>query len=167
MSSETLVLSSELSKDAYPENNGGSFTNELTPPLVFGSNGSIKINDLAYVPGSWDNVRVNSNEITIKMRSYPIWGLVPTTLYHTGQIVYNTGTRKKYLSNSNRQFRNVVVYRVTITLAKKWGMTKEHHTSDWMPGKPFNIKDKNPKEPPIFKTVKDGIFPRILATSTP
>ena len=71
MSSETLVVSSELSKDIYPENHGGSFTNELAPPLVFGSNGYVKINDLAYVPGSWDNVRENFNEITIKMRGYP------------------------------------------------------------------------------------------------
>src|SRR3981189_810425 len=94
MSSETLVLSSELSKDAYPENNGGSFTNELTPPLVFGSNGSIKINDLAYVPGSWDNMRENSNEITIKMRGYPVWGLVSATLYHFGEITFERGTRK-------------------------------------------------------------------------
>ena len=160
MSSETLVLSSELSKDAYPENNGGSFTNELTSPLVFGSNGSIKINDLAYVPGSWDNVRVNSNEITIKMRGYPIWGLVPTTLYHSGQIIYNTGTRKKYLSNSNRQFRNVDVYRATITLANKWGRTKEQHTSDWMASHSTSII-KLPVQHPYLEQLQTGIFPGI------
>src|SRR3981189_3674974 len=98
---------------------------------LFGSDSYIKINDLAYVPGSWDNVRENSNEITLKMRGYPVWGLVPATIYHSGEIIYNLGTRKKYTRNSNRQFRNVAVYRVTITLAKKWNMTKERHTSDW------------------------------------
>src|SRR3981189_1055630 len=108
MSSETLVLSSELSKDIYPENNGGSFTNELTPLLIFGSDGYIKINDLAYVPGSWDNVRENSNEITLKMRGYPVWGLVPGTLYHSGKITFERGTRKKYRRNSNRAFRTLM-----------------------------------------------------------
>ena len=47
MNSETLVIFSVLSKDLYPENNGGSFTNELAPPLLFESNGHDKINDLA------------------------------------------------------------------------------------------------------------------------
>src|SRR3981189_1160589 len=157
MSSETLVLSSELSKDAYPENNGGSFTNELTPPLIFGSNGSIKINDLAYVPGSWDNVRINSNKITIKMRGYPIWGLVPGTLYHSGEITFERGTRKKYRRNSNRAFRNVDVYRLQIVI-NSW--TKIPHTSEWMPGKPFDINDTNPTPPPIFRTLKEKDLPR-------
>ena len=75
MLSETLVLSSELSKDVHPENNGGCFVNELGP-LLFRSDSHIKINDLAYIPGSWNNVRENSNEMTIQMRGYPIWGLI-------------------------------------------------------------------------------------------
>src|SRR3981189_172038 len=170
MSSETLVLSSELSKDAYPENNGGSFTNELTPPLVFESNGSIKINDLAYVPGSWDNVRINSNKITVKMRGYPVWGLVPGTLYHFGEITFERGTRQKYLRNSNRSFRDVDVYRLQIVILKmidtdRW--TKLRHTSDWMPGKPFDIKNQNPTPPPIFRTLKENDLSWDLANKTP
>ena len=159
-----MVLSSELSKDAYPENNGGSFTNELTPPLVFGSNGSIKINDLAYVPGSWDNVRINSNKITIKMRGYPIWGLVPRTLYHSGEITFERGTRKKYLRNSNRQFRNVDVYRLQIFI-NSW--TKIPHISEWMPGKPFDINNQNPTPPPIFRTIKEKDLPQNPVNKTP
>ena len=77
MSSETLVLSSELSKDTHPENNGGCFTTDLGTPLLFGSDTYIKINDLAYMPNSWNNVRENSNEITLKMRGYDVWGLTP------------------------------------------------------------------------------------------
>ena len=68
MSSETLVLSSELSKGTYPDNNGGCFTTDLGQPLIFGSDGYVKITDLAYTPASWNNVRENSNEITLKMR---------------------------------------------------------------------------------------------------
>src|SRR3981189_1238112 len=159
MSSETLMLSSEVSKCTYPDNHGGCFTTDLGQPLLFGSDGYIKINDLGYVPGSWDNVRENSNEITLKMRGYPVWGLVPATIYHSGEIKFEGGTRKKYQRNSNRAFRIVDVYRATITLAKKWDMTKEHRTSDWMPGKRFDVNNKNPKEPPIFRTVTDGDLP--------
>src|SRR3981189_1730966 len=146
MSSETLVISSELSKDLYPENNGGSFKNELAPPLVFES-GHVKINDLAYVPGSWDNVRENSNEITIQMRGCPVWGLVYATLYHSGEITFETGTRKNYRRNTNREFRNVDVYRAHISIAEKttrWGKIKHPHTSDWTPGKPFDVNVTSP-----------------------
>src|SRR3977135_4747378 len=104
MSSETLVLSSELSKDTHPENHGGCFTTDLGTPLIFGSNGYVKINDLAYVPGPGDNVGESSNEITLKMRGYPIWGLVPATIYHSGEIIFERGTRKKYRRNSNRAY---------------------------------------------------------------
>ena len=80
-----MIISSELSKDLYPENNGGSFTNELAPPLLFGSNGYVKINDLAYFPGSWDNVRENSNEITIKMRGTPYGAWSPPPYIISGK----------------------------------------------------------------------------------
>src|SRR3981189_3324471 len=162
MSSETLVLSSELSKGTYPDNNGGRFTTDLGHPLIFGSDGYVKITDLAYTPRSWNNVRENSNEITLKMRGYPMWGLVPRTLYHSGEITFERGTRKKYLRNSNRSFRNVDVYRLLIVLLRmidteRW--TKIRHISDWMPGKPFGIKDQNPTPPPIFKTLKEVDLP--------
>src|SRR3981189_2919224 len=167
MSSETLVISSELSKDLYPENNGGSFTNEMAQPLVFES-GHVKINDLAYVPGFWDNVRENSNEITIKMRGYPVWGLVSATLYHFGEITFERGTRRKYRRNSNRSYRNVDVYRlqiVILTMTDRW--TKIRHTSDWMPGTPFDINNKNLRPPPIFRTIKENDLPWNLSKKTP
>ena len=89
--------------------------------------------------------------------------MVPATIYHIGEITFETGTRKKYRRNSNRQFRNVDVYRATITIGKKLGAEKVHHISDWMPGKPFDVNDKNPKEPPIFRTLTDGDFLRYIA----
>src|SRR3981189_3200614 len=162
MSSETLVLSSEVSKGTYPDNNGGSFTTDLGQPLIFGSDGYIKINDLAYVPGSWDKVRENSNEITLKMRGYPVWGLVPGTLYHYGEMTFERGTRKKYRRNSNRSYRNVDVYRLMIVILRMIDterFTKVRHTSDWMPGKPFNVNNKTPSPAPIFRTVTKGDLP--------
>jgi len=164
MSSETLVLSSELSKGTYPDNNGGCFTTDLGQPLIFGSDGYVKITDLAYTPSSWNNVRENSNEITLKMRGYPVWGLVPRTLYHSGEITFERGTRKKYLRNSNRSFRNVDVYRLLIFI-NSW--TKIPHTSEWMPGKPFDINDTNPTPPPIFRTIKEKDLPKNPVNKTP
>ena len=107
MNSETLLLSTEFSKDIHPENNGGFFTNKLESPLIFGSNSFVKITELAYYPQTWDNVRDNSNEITIQMRGYPVWGLFPATLYNSGEITFETGTRKKYRRNTNCEFRDV------------------------------------------------------------
>src|SRR3981189_21677 len=164
MSSETLVLSSELSKGTYPDNNGGCFTTDLGQPLIFGSDGYVKITDLAYTPASWNNVRENSNEITLKMRGYPVWGLVPRTLYHSGEITFERGTRKKYLRNSNRSFRNVDVYSLLIFI-NSW--TKIPHISEWMPGKPFDINNQNPTPPPIFRTIKEKDLPQNPVNKTP
>src|SRR3981189_3456797 len=153
MSSETLVLSSEVSRGTYPDNNGGCFTTDLGQPLIFGSDDYVKITDLAYTHGSWNNVRENSNEITLKMRGCPVWGLVPATLYHSGEMTFETGTRKKYRRNSNRQFTNVDVYRMHISLITKTtreNIMKIPLTSDWIPGKPTDIN--GPK--PIFRTIK-------------
>ena len=142
-----------MSKDLYPENNGGSFTNELAPPLVFESNGYVKINDLAYVPGSWDNVRENSNEITIKMRGYPIWGLVPATLYHSGEMTFETGTLMQCCRTAQRQHMLVLVKRMHLSLITKTtrvNIMKITLTSDCLLGKPTDIN--GPK--PIFRTIK-------------
>ena len=160
MSSETLVLSSELSKDTHPENNGGCFTTDLGTPLLFGSNGYVKINDLAYVPGTWDNVRENSNEITLKMRGYPIWGLGPATIYHAGETTWEKGNRKKYTRNTDKQkFRLVDVFRLIITRNEIMvvatlpvGTVRKQYTSDWMPGNPFDGKDGE-RGTPIFRTI--------------
>src|SRR3977135_431665 len=157
MSSETLVLSSECSKDTHPENNGGCFTTDLGTPLLFGSNGYVKINDLAYVPGTWDNVRENSNEIKLKMRGYPIWGLGPATIYHgLSKLTYEKGTRKRYTRNTNKEkFRVVDVYRLRIEREEVEASNPKYHSievffSDWMPGDPFDGKKK---DTPIFRTL--------------
>ena len=115
-------------------------------------------------------MRENSNEITIKMRGYPVWGLVSGTLYHFGEITFERGTRKKYRRNHNRSFRDVDVYRLQIVILRmidtdRW--TKLRHTSDWMPGKPFDINNKNPIPPPIFRTLKENDLPWSLANKTP
>src|SRR3981189_849125 len=68
-------------------------------------------------------------------------------------MTFETGTRKKYRRNSNRQFRNVDVYRMHISLITKTtreNIMKIPLTSDWIPGKPTDIN--GPK--PIFRTIK-------------
>ena len=155
MSSETLVLSSELSKDTHPENNGGCFTTDLGTPLIFGSDTYIKINDLAYVPNSWNNVRENSNEITLKMRGYDVWGLGPATIYYGG-IKWEKGTRKRYTRNTNKEkFRVVDVFRLRIErveYSRPNYNSIEVFFSDWMPGEPFDGKDAE-RGTPIFRTL--------------
>src|SRR3981189_3757570 len=48
---------------------------------------------------------------------------------------------------------------------ERW--TKVRHISDWMPGKPFDIKDQNPTPPPIFRTLKEVDLPWDLTNKTP
>ena len=36
-----------------------------------------------------------------------------------------------------------------------------------MPGKPFDVNDKNPKEPPIFRTIKVEDFPWNVSNQYP
>src|SRR3977135_1765691 len=157
MSSETLVLSSELSKDTHRENNGGCFTTDLGTPLIFGSDRYVKVDDLAYMPNSWNNVRENSNEITLKMRGYDVWGLTPATIYHgLSRLRYENGTRKRYTRNTNKeQFRVVDVYRLRIEREEVEASNPKYHSievffSDWMPGDPFDGKKK---DTPIFRTL--------------
>src|SRR3981189_2274906 len=91
------------------------------------------------------------------MRGCPVWGLVHATLYHSGEMTFEMGTRKKYRRNSHRQFRNVDVYRAHISIAEKtvrWGKIKHPHTSDWMAGKPFDVNVRSPIPAPIFRTIK-------------
>src|SRR3981189_1018463 len=48
---------------------------------------------------------------------------------------------------------------------ERW--TKVRHISDWMPGKPFDIKNQNPTPPPIFRTLKEVDLSWDLANKTP
>src|SRR3977135_3527952 len=105
---QVFKLCSDFSRDLFPDNNGGSFTNKLSDAIVCSPNATIKINDLVYNPGSTSNVLEGSNEITIEMANYKVWGLVDTTIYHSGMLKFEKGTRKNYYRIPNgRTFRLV------------------------------------------------------------
>src|SRR3981189_948449 len=79
-----VVLCSEWSKDLYPENTGGKFTNLLHSNMNFsGENWSVALTDVVYTPDTWNNVRADSNDIQIRMKGFHKWGLQPHTLYGT------------------------------------------------------------------------------------
>src|SRR3981189_574305 len=77
-----VVLCSEWSKDLYPENAGGKFTNLLHSNMNFsGENWSVALTDVVYTPDTWNNVRVDSNDIQIRMKGFKKWGIAEYTLW--------------------------------------------------------------------------------------
>src|SRR3981189_162388 len=77
-----VILCSDWSKDLYPENTGGKFTNLLHSNMNFSSeNWLVALTDIVYTPDTWDNVRAESNDIRIRMKGFQKWGLVPYTLW--------------------------------------------------------------------------------------
>ena len=76
-----VVLCSEWSRDLYPANTGGKFTNLLHSNLNFsGENWSVALTDIVYTPDTLNNVRADSNDIQIRMKGFLKWGLVPYSL---------------------------------------------------------------------------------------
>ena len=76
-----VILSSEWSKNQYPDNDGGKFTNVLHHNLNFSrENWSVALTDIAYTPDTWARVLNGYNDIQIRMKGFNKWGLVPLTL---------------------------------------------------------------------------------------
>jgi hypothetical protein len=67
----SIILSSLLCKDAYPENNGGNFHNYLNQELHLDGGCKIALSEVIYEPNSWDNVREGSNDVKISMHFKP------------------------------------------------------------------------------------------------
>src|SRR3981189_383909 len=85
-----VVLCSEWSKDLYPENTGGKFTNLLHSNMNFsGENWSVALTDVVYTPDTWNNVRVGSNDIQIRMKGFKKWGIAEYTLWCATPPVYD------------------------------------------------------------------------------
>src|SRR3981189_1157654 len=77
-----VVLCSEWSKDLYPENTGGKFTNRLHSNMNFsGENWSVALTDIVYTPDTWNNVRADSNDIQIRMKGFKKWRIAEYTLW--------------------------------------------------------------------------------------
>src|SRR6266853_2931948 len=72
--SHSIVLTSALCKDTYPDNHGGDFVNTLNTPLELNEPGQewvVLLSEISYLPDSWYNVRNGNNEITFSMHSFP------------------------------------------------------------------------------------------------
>ena len=58
--SHSIVLTSALCKETYPENHGGDFRNTLNSILEFhtpGEEWAVALSEVSYLPDSWYNVR--------------------------------------------------------------------------------------------------------------
>src|SRR3977135_1688784 len=134
---QVVTLCSDYSHDLFPDNNGGSFTNKLPDAIVCSPNATVKINELVYNPGSTSNVFEGSNEITIEMSNYKVWGLADTKIYHSGTVTFEKGTRTKYRRLPNGRTSTIVDWhRITI----KRGGTEKFYTSEWLKGPPSDIE---------------------------
>src|SRR3981189_2870794 len=84
-----VVLCSEWSKDLYPENAGGKFTNLLHSNMNFsGENWSVALTDVVYTPDTWNNVRADFNDIQIRMKGFKKWSIAEYTLWCGNPPVY-------------------------------------------------------------------------------
>src|SRR6266853_677173 len=72
--SHSIVLTSALCKDTYPNNHGGDFVNNLNTTLELNEAGHewvVSLSEISYLPDSWYNVRTGFNEISFSMHSFP------------------------------------------------------------------------------------------------
>ena len=156
---QVVTLCSDYSHDLFPDNNGGSFTNKLPDAIVCSPNATVKINELVYNPGSTSNVFEGSNEITIEMSNYKVWGLADTKIYHSGTVTYEKGTRTKYRRLPNGRTSTIVDwYRVTIKRISFVGLRgtkyETFYTSEWIKGAP---SDKESATPIFLKVDEEQI----------
>src|SRR3981189_3976675 len=85
-----VILCSDWSKDMYPNNTGGKFTNLLQSNLNFSRDDwSVAITDVIYTPDTWTNVREGFNDIQIRMKGIQKWGIAEYTLWCGKPPVYD------------------------------------------------------------------------------
>jgi serine protease inhibitor len=63
----SLILTSLLCKDTYPNNHGGDFYNVLNQELNFADGWKMALNEIIYEPNAWDDVREDHSDIKISM----------------------------------------------------------------------------------------------------
>src|SRR3981189_1241119 len=111
-----VVLCSEWSKDLYPENAGGKFTNLLHSNMNFsGENWSVALTDVVYTPDTWNNVRVDSNDIQIRMKGFKKWGIAEYTLWcarpPTHEIVEANGLNASFIATVDACREQILYYK--------------------------------------------------------
>src|SRR5277367_4971101 len=70
---EIDYLSNSFCKKDFPNNQAGNFQNKLNKSLTFKTKGKVALSEILYTPGSWDNVRLGSNEIGIEISDCPVF----------------------------------------------------------------------------------------------
>ena len=94
-----MILCSDWSKDMYPNNTGGKFTNLLQSNLNFSRDDwSVALTDVIYTPDTWTNVREGFNDIQIRMKGFKKWGVTQYTLWCSRPPVYDIVEAKATLT---------------------------------------------------------------------
>src|SRR3977135_1881450 len=73
MSNHSIIISSSLCKDTFPDNHGGEFSNYLNRSLEFDEPHeqlSVALSEIVYTPDSWMNVREGFNEIKVSINNF-------------------------------------------------------------------------------------------------
>ena len=78
----SIVLCSDWNRKEFPNNHGGEFTNILPQNVNFSlDNASTAISSIVYTPDSWMNVRDTTNDVTVRMSGFHVWGRVTKDVY--------------------------------------------------------------------------------------
>src|SRR5271156_4884491 len=80
----SLVMCSDWSRNMFPKNQGGHFTNRLHATANFSfENSYVALGDVIHSRDSFQNVRENFNDVEIRMKGFTVWGIKEYTVYLT------------------------------------------------------------------------------------
>ena len=78
----SLVMCSDWSRNMFPKNQGGHFTNRLHATANFSDENSyVALGDVVHSRDSFQNVRENFNDVEIRMKGFTVWGIKEYTVY--------------------------------------------------------------------------------------
>src|SRR3977135_1038668 len=144
----SVVLCSDWSRDMYPENSGGKFTNLLHHNMNFSrEDWSVALTDIVYTPDTWHNVRDGYNDVQIRMKGFYKWGLIPITMWGGEAPTYEIVGSKYRVTFGRRKGTTLDPH----AAAKDISPRPVYFRSEWMPDtKPFHV-DVKLVNTPIFK----------------
>src|SRR5271156_438294 len=82
----SLVMCSDWSRNMFPKNQGGHFTNRLHATANFSDENSyVALGDVVHSRDSFQNVRENFNDVEIRMKGFTVWGIKEYTVHLNDQ----------------------------------------------------------------------------------
>ena len=118
---ETVIVSNTLSRDIFPNNSGGEFTNDLNHSIDT-TNTSVSISTMYYNSYNWYNVRHGANQIYMKISGYGT--------YPSGELICSIDPGQ-YVDMYNLVEK--VLYAMNMEIYKwiKYYKSDEYHDAGW------------------------------------